>query len=70
MRRAKLFASGASMKLGRLLAIDPEPDCSGGEADLPTRRVEAVAHVVVIPVEPGTIRIGAQVRATWELFPE
>jgi uncharacterized OB-fold protein len=32
--------------------------------------VEAVAHFVVIPVEPGTIRIGAQVRATWELFPE
>jgi uncharacterized protein YggE len=70
MRRAKLFDSGASMKLGRLLAIDPEPDSSGGAADLPTRRVEAGPHVVVIPVEPGTIRIGAQVRATWELFPE
>jgi uncharacterized protein len=71
MRRAKLFASGASMKLGRLLAIDPEPDADGGLADLPARRGgDPGPHVIVIPVEPGTQKISAQVRATWELFPE
>jgi uncharacterized protein YggE len=71
MRRAKLFAGGAAMKLGRLLAIDPEADRNfGAEADLPTRKVEPGPHMVVIPVEPGSVRIGAQVSATWELVPE
>jgi uncharacterized protein len=70
MHRAKLFASGASMKLGRLLAIDPEPDRDDAAADLATRRNEPGPHVVVIPVEPGVIQIGARVTATWELIPE
>jgi uncharacterized protein YggE len=71
MRRAKLFAHGASMKLGRLLAIDPEADRNdGSEAALATRRPDVSPHVVVIPVEPGTVRIGARVTATWELVPE
>jgi uncharacterized protein len=71
MRRAALFAHGASMKLGRLLAIDPEPDRrSVGEADLPMRRPDIGPHVVVIPVEPGTERVEATVSATWELVPE
>ena len=69
MRRAKLFAHGASMKLGRLLALDPEPD-RGGAADLPTRKLDNGPHVVVIPIEPGTIQIGAVITATWELVPE
>jgi uncharacterized protein len=70
MRRAKLFAHGASMKLGRLLALDPEPDRMGDAADLPTRKFDNSPHVVVIPVEPGMVKVGAQVTATWELVPE
>ena len=71
MRRAKLFAHGASMKLGRLLALNPAPDQNtSGMADLPTRKFDDGPRVVVIPVEPGRVQVGAQVIATWELVPE
>lgn len=71
MRRAELYASGANMKLGRLLALNPDPD-RGNAADLPTRKSEVSAAPVriVIPVEPGVVTIGAHVSATWELVPE
>lgn len=71
IRRAKLYAHSASMRLGRLLAIDPEADRNdGGMADLPTRKVDNSPHVVVIPVEPGLVQIGGRVSVTWELLPE
>ena len=66
MRRAALYAGGASMKLGRLLAINPDP-APDGYADLPQRRQ---AGPFVMPVEPGVIRIEAKVSATWELVPQ
>jgi len=66
MRRAGLYAGGASMKLGRLLAIDPDPTY-GDAADLP-RRIQAGPFVM--PVEPGVMRINVQVSATWELVPQ
>ena len=71
MRRAKLFAQAASMKLGRLLAIDPEADLrESSAADLPMRKFENGPHAAVIPIEPGTVQVGARVTATWELLPE
>jgi uncharacterized protein YggE len=66
MRRAALYAGGASMKLGRLLAIDPQPDY-GSAADLPSRRE---IGPIVMPVEPGVTQIHVNVRATWELVPQ
>jgi uncharacterized protein YggE len=71
MRRAKLFAQAASMKLGRLLAIDPEADLrESAAADLPMRKFDNAPHAVVIPVELGTVQVGARVTVTWELLPE
>ncbi|HTO78801.1 MAG TPA: SIMPL domain-containing protein [Methylocystis sp.] len=64
-RRAEVYAKAASMKLGRLLALDPQPG-ETGYADLPMRRFEAKA---VIPVEPGVIQLTTEVEATWELIP-
>jgi uncharacterized protein YggE len=70
LRRAALYAGAASMKLGRLMAIDPEPD-SREYADLPRARSAAAGpHPVEIPTEPGTTTLSARVTATWELVPE
>ncbi len=68
-RRATIYARGAAMKLGRLMAIDPNPEPSG-YADLPARKVAAGPVTVVLPIEPGVERIGARVTAVWELVPE
>ena len=72
MRRAALYASGAKMKLGRLLALNPDLDARGNEAALPTRKSAlgaSPAHIV-IPVEPGMEHLGVHVSGTWELLPE
>ncbi len=66
-RKAALYASGANMKLGRLLAIDVDADRIDGQADLTTPRE---AKIIAIPVEPGLVRIDAMIKATWELVPE
>ena len=65
-RRAEVYAKAASMKLGRLLALDPQPG-PPGYADMPMRSFEAKA---VIPVEPGVIPLSTTVEATWELAPK
>ncbi len=70
MRKAALYARGASAKLGRVLGIDANPD-TGGQADLPSRRFVPIAQQVTpIPVEPGLMPLAANVSATWELLPE
>ncbi|MGA3063885.1 MAG: hypothetical protein ABSD90_11785 [Methylocystis sp.] len=56
------------MKLGRLLAIEPNPEF--GAADLPMQRSSEGPRAVVVPIEPGIVRIEATVSATWELVPE
>jgi uncharacterized protein YggE len=68
MRRAALYASGASMKLGRLLAIDADMPF-GNEASLARGQQTGPVTVIVMPVEPGMTRIEVKVSATWELVP-
>ena len=65
-RRAEVYAGAASLKLGRLLALEPQPG-PVAYADMPMRSVEAKA---VIPVEPGVIPLSTTVEATWELAPK
>ena len=70
MHRAGLYAQGASMKLGRLLAINPEPDrLDEGRADLSMKAMRAAPGAVPLPVEPGTRELTIRVAATWELVP-
>ncbi|MDF2114830.1 SIMPL domain-containing protein [Roseiarcaceae bacterium H3SJ34-1] len=69
MRRAALYSSGASMKLGRLLAINPDttPDDNGASL---ARSAATTSNTIVVPVEPGVVRIDVRVSATWELVPQ
>lgn len=70
MHRAGLYAQGASMRLGRLLAINPEPDrLDEGRADLYLKAMRAAPAAVPLPVEPGTRELTIRVAATWELVP-
>ena len=70
LHRATLYAHGASMKLGRLLAIEPEADRYDA-ADLPFQRsIRPATEPVPLPVEPGTQTLTVNVTATWELVPE
>jgi uncharacterized protein YggE len=70
MKRAALYAHGASMKLGRLLALNPDPQTdNAGAADLPLRK-SVPAERIVVPIEPGTEFLEAHVTAAWELVPE
>ncbi|HXY58815.1 MAG TPA: SIMPL domain-containing protein [Methylocystis sp.] len=69
-RRAELYANGVGMKLGRVLALEPEAErLMRGEADLPMARAPA-APAPAIPIEPGVVALTATVIATWELLPE
>jgi uncharacterized protein YggE len=68
MRKAALYSHGAATKLGRLLAIEPNPEF--GAADLPMQKSLDGPRTVVVPVEPGNMRIEVTVSATWELVPE
>jgi uncharacterized protein YggE len=68
MRKAALYSHGAAMKLGRLLAIEPNPEF--GAANLPMQKSSDGPRTVVVPVEPGNVRIESTVSATWELVPE
>lgn len=68
MRKAAVYAHGAAMELGRLLAIEPNPEL--GVADLPMQKSFEGPRAVVVPIEPGNARIEATVSATWELVPE
>ena len=65
-RRAEVYAKAASMKLGRLLVLNPEPQAAG-YAPAPMTRMAAKA---VIPVEPGVIPLSTEVEATFELLPQ
>lgn len=70
VRKAKLYAEAAEVRLGRVLSIEPEPnDGGGGEADLPSRSQRPGAETVttVIPIEPGVERITVRVNVSWEI---
>ncbi len=66
-RRAEVYAGAASMKLGRLLALEPEPGPVPYAPMAAARSFEAKAS---IPVEPGMIPLSTAVEATWELAPK
>jgi uncharacterized protein YggE len=72
MRKAELYAQGASMKLGRVLAIETEPDHNMiANAGIPMgRSANSGRNVLPIPVEPGVTRIEVRVSGVWELVPE
>ncbi len=72
MRKAALYAQGASMKLGRVLAIEADPDHAMiANADMPMlRAARNGANVLPIPVEPGVASIEVRVSGVWELVPE
>jgi uncharacterized protein YggE len=69
MRKAALYARGASMKLGRVLAIETDPDRNiTASADMPMlRTANSGRNVLPIPVEPGVARIEVRVSGVWEL---
>ena len=71
VRKAKLYAEAAGVRLGRVLTIEPDPDsANGNEASLPRRAPSSGgAMTTVIPVEPGIERITARVSITWEILP-
>lgn len=72
VRKAKLYAEAAEVKLGRVLSIEPEAsDGSGNAADLPRRAARPAGDVVttVIPIEPGVQQLTARVSVTWEIVP-
>jgi uncharacterized protein YggE len=71
VRKAKLYAEAAGVRLGRVLTIEPDPDSANvNQADLP-RRIPSSGGAVttVIPVEPGVEQITARVSITWEILP-
>jgi uncharacterized protein YggE len=71
MRKAALYAQGASMKLGRVLVIETEPDRNIlTNADMPMGRAAPSPNALPIPVEPGVTRIEVRVSGVWELLPE
>ena len=72
MRKAALYAQGASMKLGRVLAIEADPDRSViANSDMPMLRAgHNSPNVLPIPVEPGVTLIEVRVSGVWELLPE
>jgi len=72
MRKAALYARGASMKLGRVLAIETDPDSNMiANADMPMlRSANSGQNFLSIPVEPGVTRIEVRVSGVWELAPE
>ncbi|MGD1038366.1 MAG: SIMPL domain-containing protein [Roseiarcus sp.] len=70
MRRASLYAEGASMKLGPLLAINadlapPIYRVGSGAA----RSLNMAPAPTPLPVEPGFITLSQSVTATWALAP-
>jgi uncharacterized protein YggE len=69
MRKAALYAHGASMKLGRLLVIDAGPNRYSG-VEAMRAAAPAQAGGGPIPIEPGVKRLRLEVSATWELIPE
>ncbi|MFC5564250.1 SIMPL domain-containing protein, partial [Methylobacterium aerolatum] len=70
MRKAKLYAEAAGVRLGRVLTIDPDPDSAAdGQADMPRRIPVEGTVTTVIPVEPGIERLSAKVSMTWEISP-
>jgi hypothetical protein len=72
MRKAALYAQGASMKLGRVLAIETEPDRDiiAGAGMPMLRAAHNSPNALPIPVEPGVTRIEVGVSGVWELVPE
>jgi uncharacterized protein len=67
VRQANQLAQAANVKLGRILEIVHPPrgqfQVAGGVADLPARRLRAAS----VPIEAGTVEIGAEVEMIWAL---
>jgi uncharacterized protein YggE len=71
MRKARLYASGASMKVGRLLAIDADPNRHPvGVQKFAARAAAPAGGGAPIPIEPGVRQLRLEVSTTWELVPE
>ena len=71
VRKAKLYAEAAGVRLGRVLTIDPDPNsANSNQADLPLRIPPSGGAVTtVIPVEPGVEQIRETVTIAWEILP-
>jgi uncharacterized protein YggE len=67
VRQANQLAEAAKVKLGRILEINHPPRSevrvADGVADLPVRRLDAAS----VPIEAGTLQIGAEVEIIWAL---
>jgi uncharacterized protein len=67
VRQANQLAQAAKVKLGRILEIVHPPrgqfQVAGGVADLPARRLRATS----VPIEAGSLQIGAEVEVIWAL---
>lgn len=65
-RKAEIYATGAGVKLGRVLSI-----AEGGAQPMPvfkaTRAMAAEMAAAPVPVEAGTETLSTQVSVTWEL---
>lgn len=67
VRQANQLAKAAKVKLGKILEIVHPPrsqfQIADGQADLPIRRLRAAT----VPIEAGTVQIGAEVEMIWAL---
>lgn len=64
-KKAELYAQGAGMKLGRLLALVPLP-----QPDIPNLRTPPIpfgSKIVSMQLEPGIETVSVKVSGTWEL---
>lgn len=65
VKQAEQLAGAAKVKLGRVLEITHPPRAevrlADGQADLPVRRLRAAS----VPIEAGTVQIGAEVEMVW-----
>ena len=68
MRKAAFYSHSAGTKIGRVLAI--EPNSEFGAADLLMQKSSDGPRTLVVPIEPGNVRIEATVSVTCELVPE
>ncbi|MBC00667.1 MAG: hypothetical protein CML67_14125 [Rhodobacteraceae bacterium] len=66
MRKAKLYAEAAGVKLGRVLSIN-EQDFGGPRPQMMMARAEMAADGAPAPIEAGETSLQVRVNVTWEL---
>lgn len=69
IRKAKLYAQAAEVRLGSVLNIEPDTDIYMGQADMPRRAPQEGLSTTIIPIEPGVERLSARVSVTFEILP-